>query len=291
MTVGRESWNRVFVQKVLDTHNSAYHLNFLIHGRTEELYPELLGQQLNNWDWVCRDEAFGVEAAVEEKKLTRELAEQTHSELTKVGQRICAEVRDKLRSVFSLSVDLLTPDFKVGHSAQRKRLVERLAGFVIENGKELPGDKTRTTRVEAGDQLSVVLPAGTWLHLYRGDPSKLKPDARELNYLQVNFDCSEGFAATQTLAGDELCEFRSLIAKANKQLGVAKQKGIPETLLVLVEISHSGADADALESTVRILPRAEYGNIDHIYLVGFTPAQRIGGTANPPTTGSAVGPQ
>jgi len=151
----------------------------------------------------------------------------------------------------------------------------------------VPDGQTITTRVEAGDHLSEVLAAGTCIDLHRHDPSKRKPDVREVDYLQVKFDCSEGFAATQTLAGDELCEFRSLVSKANKQLGVAKQKGKPETVLVFVEIRYSGADADALESTLGILPRAEYCNIDHIYLVGFTPAHRIGGTASPPSQESA----
>lgn len=287
MMVGRESWSRGFVQRVIDAHNTSYGTRIGLNGLAEDIYPELRGN--NNWDWVCRDQASGVEAAVEVKAVTRQLVERTHSELKKVGQRICAEVRDKLRGVFSLWVDLPTPDFKVGRSAQRKKLIECVAGFVVENAKEVADGPTIATMVESGDHLSEVLPAGTWLHLYRHDPSKQKPDAREVNYLQVKFDCSEGFAATQTLAGDELGEFRSLITKANKQLGVAKQKGIPETLLVLVEIRYSYADAGALESTVRILPRAEYCYIDHIYLIGFTPAQRIGGTANPLTTGSALG--
>lgn len=283
--VGRESWTRGFVQRVNDAHNASYGTRLCLNGLAEDIYPELRGK--NYWDWVCRDQASGVEAAVEAKRVTRQLVERTHSELKKVGQRICAEVRDKLRGAFSLWVDLPTPDFKVGRSAQRKKLIECLAGFVVERAKEAPEGETIPTRVEAGDQLSEVLPAGTWLHLYRHDPSKQKPDAREVNYLQVRFDCSEGFAATSTLTGGEFGEFRSLIAKANKQLGVAKRKGIPETLLVLVEMRYSGADA--LESTVCILPRADYCNIDHIYLIGFTPAQRIGGTANPPTTGSALG--
>ena len=171
----------------------------------------------------------------------------------------------------------------MGRSTQRKKLIEYLAGFVVENARDVPDGQTITTRVEAGDHLSEVLAAGTCIDLHRHDPSKRKPDVREVDYLQVKFDCSEGFAATQTLAGDELCEFRSLVSKANKQLGVAKQKGKPETVLVFVEIRYSGADADALESTLGILPRAEYCNIDHIYLVGFTPAHRIGGTASPPS--------
>lgn len=285
--VGTDVWNRGFVQKVLDTHNSAYRVNFSIHGRTEEVYPELLGQQLNNWDWVCRDQDSGVEAAVEDKLLTRQFAEQTSSELKDLGRAISTKLQDKLEGLFLVWVGLPGPDLKVG-GPMREKLIDSLSNLILEIAKEAAYGQTVSKSVQSDGPLSKVLPVGTWLDLCREDPSKLKPEYRQINYLDINFNWASS-AATQTLAGDELGEFRNLITKANKQLGVAKQKGIPETLLVLVEIGFSGADADALESTVRILARAEYCNIDHIYLVGFSPAQRIGGTINPPSTGSALG--
>ncbi|MDA1348751.1 MAG: hypothetical protein O3A47_07780 [Chloroflexi bacterium] len=174
----------------------------------------------------------------------------------------------------------------MGGSAQRNRLIEHLAGFVVENAKELPDEGTKTVRLEAGDRLSEVLPAGTWLELYKHDPAKLKLAARQLNYLRVCFGWGT-FGATEILTGDELAEFRKLIKKVSRQLGVARQMGIQETVLVLVEIGFSAADPRAIESTVRSLVREEYDNIDHIYLVGYPAVRRLGGIAGPPQPESA----
>ena len=279
-TPNKEVWTTEFLRRVLKAHNAAYHTKFSVCGSAESIYPELRWH--TNWDWVCRDGVSGHEAAIEVKRLTSQPAEETHSELAKVGQAICAKVQDKILGIFSLFVDLPSPKFEFVGSAQRKKLVERLAGFVVENGKKLPGDKTETIRVEAGDQLSEVLPAGTWLDLYRHGSPRLRLAARQHDYLQVCFSWGM-FGATATLAGEELVEFRKLIKKSNQQLGVAKQMGIQDALLVLIEVGFSVADPNALDSTVRRLAPGEYPNINHIYLVGYTPPRRIGGIASPPS--------
>lgn len=274
----KEAWTVGFVRRVLEAHNAAYHTNFTVCGRAESMYPCLHGE--TNWDWVCKESASGIEAAMEVKELTRQLPKQTYSELQKVAPKVNTEVRGQFQGLLTLSVDLPGPEFKVGGLAQRKNLVEHLARFVLENAKEVPDNKTKAAVVEAGDQLSEVLPPGTWLDLYRHDPAKLKPAARQLNHLAVNFGWGM-FGATQILTGEELGEFRSLINKANQQLGVAKQKGIPETLLVLVEIGFSAASPDAVKDTLDWLAPSTCPNINHIYLVGYPRAQRVGGTANP----------
>jgi len=266
-----------FVRWAVEAHNATYHTDFSVVGQARNIYPRLKNN--SNWDWVCRDSVSGEEAAIEVKKLTAELAEKTHGELTKVAQEICTEVRDRLQGVFSLFVYLPNPDFVVGNKAQRERLVEVIATFVIEVSNDLPAGETKTRKVDADRRLSDVLPAGTWLDLHRHDRVKLKPADRQPNYLHVSFDWGLS-AATRTLADKELDEFRCLIAKANKQLGVAKQKGIPETFLILVEISFSGAAPDAVKNTLDDLAPDTYSNINHIYLVGFPPAQRVGGMVN-----------
>lgn len=134
-------------------------------------------------------------------------------------------------------------------------------------------------RIEAGDHSWDVLPAGTWLVLYRHDPSKLKPHARELNYVEVKFGWS-WFAATQGLSGDEFNAFGELISSANNQLAIAKRMGIRDAFLVLIEIGFSGASPRAVGNTLSRLPLPFYSNIDHIYLVGYPRAQRVGGAAS-----------
>lgn len=274
----------LLVQQAIDTHNSTYGKNFSIQDRADEVYPDLRGRL--NWDWVCKDQASGVEAAVEVKRLTSELAEETHANLGKIGREVIGKAQARLLGVFNLHVDLPGPDFQVGGPARRKKLVDRIAGFVVGNAKEVPHGQAITTRVEVGGQLSEVLPTGTRLDLYRHDPARLKLAARQLNYLHINFGWGM-FGATGTLMGEELAEFRRVIGKANRQLGIAKQMMIRETLLVLIEIGFSAADPSALESTVRSLTREEYDNINHIYLVGYPAARRIGGIASPPSPESA----
>lgn len=270
-----------FVRLAVEAHNATYHTDFSVVGQADDIYPRLKGSrnQCKNWDWVCRDSVSRKEAAIEIKRLTTELAEKTHNELTKVAEGIWTETRDRLRGVFSLFVDLPNPNFVLGNKAQRKRLVEVLAGFVTEVSNDLPDGETKTMRVEADDRLSDVLPADTWLNLFRHDRVKLKPADSQMNYLSVSFDWGWS-AATQTLVDKELDEFKGLIAKANKQLGVAKQRGIPETFLVLVEIGFSGAAPDAVKNTLDDLDPATYSNINHIYLVGYPHAQRAGGIVN-----------
>jgi len=279
----KDMWTRVFVQKVMDTHNSAYRKNVSIHSRAEEIYSDLQGQL--NWDWVCMERTSGLKVAVEVKRLTRRLAEATHSELKTVGRTISAKVQDRLQGFVLLSVYLPAPELKL-RSAVRQVLIQRLAEFVVEKAQKVPDGRTITTRVEDGDDLSAVLPAGTWLDLRKEDQAKLKPDAGQLNCLHVDFSWGWS-AATRTLADKELEEFRGLIAKANKQLGVAKQRGIQETLLVLVEIGFSGAAPDAVKNTLDDFAPDTYSDINHIYLVGFSPAQRVGGMSNPPPDHSA----
>lgn len=276
----QDVWTRVFVQQVIDTHNSAYSKNLSIHGRAQEIYPDLQGQL--NWDWVCRERTSGLEVAVEVKQLTRQLVQETHSELKKIS----AKVQGKVQGFVLLSVYLPRPELKRG-SAVQQELIQRLAEFVVEKAQKVPDGRTITTRVEEAEHnLSAVLPAGTWLDLRKEDPAKLKPDARQLNCLHIDFYWGWS-AATRTLADEELVEFRGLITKANNQLGVANQRGIAETFLVLVEIGFSGAAPDAVKNTLDDLAPDTYSNINHIYLVGSFPARRVGGMSNPPPDDSA----
>ena len=59
---------------------------------------------------------------------------------------------------------------------------------------------------------------------------------------------------------------------------MAKDRGIRETFLVLAELGYSGADPDAIKRTVHSLNPGDYSHIEHIFLVGFDLARRIGGT-------------
>ncbi len=132
--VGRESWNKGFVQRVMDAHNASYgtHLGFI--GFAEDTYPELRGK--NIWDWVCREQTSGVETAVEVKRVTRQLAERTYSELTTVGQAICAEVRDKLRGVFSLWVNFPTPARLQSGTFHAAQEVDRVSCWVCRRERQ-----------------------------------------------------------------------------------------------------------------------------------------------------------
>ena len=50
-----ECMSRCFVRQAIDTHNSAYGMDFSIQDRADEVYPTLRG--CLNWDWVFNDQA------------------------------------------------------------------------------------------------------------------------------------------------------------------------------------------------------------------------------------------
>ena len=271
----REVWTREFVRRVMNTYNASHSTQYTIIGLAEDIYPKLHGNR--NWDWVCRDDVSGHEMAVEVKRLTRSFAEETHSLLENIGQQINANVLDKPNGFFQAWVHLPGPDFKVGRQASQK-LIDMLAEVVLEMADDAPYGHTITRRAGTDDRLSEVLPLGTRIDLYKVDPSMLNPEARKLNCLHVEFLwVSRG--TTQTFAGEELDEFRRLVNNANKQLGIARKMGIPKTLLVLIEIGFSGADTEAVRNTLAHLVPYDYSNIGDIFLVGYIPARRVGGTA------------
>ena len=265
---------KAVVRIALECHNSAYSTAFSLRDRAEDIFPELRGQK--NWDWVCIDDASRIEGAIEVKRLTRELPESVHGFLRKVGQVVSEMVQGRLQGAFLLYVGMLHPSVGMDRRT-RLELVGGLAGVVSEMAINVSVDKTLTIKVRENRQLSEVLPQGSWLDLHRIDPSRLKPEARLTNFLHVEFGWAS-MGATERLTGDERVEFRKLVRKADEQFAVAKERGIEETFLVLAELGYSGAAPDAIKRTVYSLNPSDYSHIKHIYLVGFEPASRIGGT-------------
>ena len=259
----------------LEGHNSAYSTGFLLRGRAEDVYPDLRGQQ--NWDWVCIDDSSGIEGAIEVKRLTKELPEKVHGYFRKVGRDVSSKVGDRLSGSFLLYVDILDPQHVKMDSEARQGLINGLANVVLEMAAKVSDDKPLTSEVRDNGPLSEVLPQGSCLDLHKIDPSGLKPEARRTNFLHINFGWAS-FGATERLSGHEFVDLQKLVRNANDQLGVAKQRGIRETFLVLAELGYSGADPNAVESTLHGLDPSEYCRMNHIYLVGFNPARRIGGT-------------
>ncbi len=66
--MGKEDWQKPYVQRVLDYHNLKYGRGLALEGRCEDIHPELQGQRA--WDWSATDGNTSREAAIEVKRLT-----------------------------------------------------------------------------------------------------------------------------------------------------------------------------------------------------------------------------
>ena len=259
----------------LECHNSTYSTGFSLRGRAEDVFPELRGQE--NWDWVCIDGSSGEEGAVEVKRLTREFPEKVAGYLRKLGQAVSHKLRDGLTASYLVRVGMLGPDVKMSSRA-RRQLIDGLASLLLDMIPQTSQDKHASRLIRADHPLSHLLPSGSWLDLHKIDDAQLKPEARGNHFLHIDFGWAS-HGATGRLPDEELVKFQKLVEKGNQQLGLAKQRGIRQTFFVLAELGYSGAEPEAVESSLSNPSLSDYCHGEHIYLVGFEGARRIGGSS------------
>lgn len=253
--MSKEEWQKQYVQCVLDYHNKKYGRNISIVGWWEDVYARRPG---GHWDLVCHDETNGNEVAVEVKKLTIPQLEERAAILWAIPRQICTELSNELPGTFVLTVQIPEQnlDLRGSNKLMFKKVIKEVISKVAQN---LDATEEQNLTEELKHRLPGIFPQDCNFVL-----KKLGNHGSRLSLLSGR----TWLAPTKKLEGDEFAEFRKLIQKANTQLAEVQKKEISETFLILVEIGHSGADADVLQNTLSCLDPTDYSYIKCIYRVG-----------------------
>lgn len=252
--MSQEERKRANVQRVLDCHNEECGTDFEVVGRSVHLCPELKHPG-KDWNWVCRDSVSGVEGAVEVKNLTDPAMERTsHFILEEVCREVCDIVGCKVAGRFHLTCYMGEEPIEL-RRRERTRFVECLAGIVRRTAPCLDlgtsCDLTGTLR-----QSFPELP-----RKWRFALLKLGAEGTAVSATPVG----GRFAPTQEFWGDDFAEFKKDVKKANKQLGVARKKGILDTFLILADEGWMAPDGEAVAWGVGQIEPRDRCNIKWVY--------------------------
>jgi len=252
-----ESWQKPYIQRVLDYHNKKHGTSIAITGRYEEIYSKL--QDEHSWDWVCHDKSNGDEIAIEVKRLTDPHLQERFSVLYQTCRELSGELSGNLKGTFLLFIDISEEQQFDLKGANKQRIKENLKELILKEAQSLGTGSEKDLTTELRALLPKVLPQDCYfkLHKFDNEGSYLAPD--------VGVAWS---APSEELQGKDLVEFQKLVQSANQQLAEAKAKGISDTFLIIVEIWFSGAEADIIQETLHHLEPRNFCFIKHIYHVG-----------------------
>lgn len=223
-------WEEVHVHPVLASHNKCYGTNIVIVGKAEEIYAQLKGQK--RWDWVCRDRNTDTEFATEITNLTNELMTQVDKEMLRLLKEIRKEISPCLPGSFIIHAGM-SGQTRLPTQNQRKLLKTALIRAVCEMAPRLGRGQW--------ENLTPLINSMTASNACRCPRLFLIKSRNEGTSLEVGL--ISAFWGSP-LEGDDFEEFKKLVRRKNCQLGQAQGR---ETILIMVEESHSRADAGAIE--------------------------------------------
>lgn|GEM_PF-3648192 len=254
---------KALVERVLSHHNNNYRTNIAILGRCEDIYLDLKGK--TNWDWACNDETKHIKVAIEVKRLTIPELEKRKSVLNQIGKKLSSELSGKLSGTFFLHIGI--PEETINpEGANKGKLTSALKELICEAAKRLGMKEEKELTRSLNSKLPYQLPKGCTFTI-----SKY---SNKGSHISIGPHYA-GWAPTGSLEGKELEEFRKLILGANKQLASAKEKGISDTILIIVEQGFSFAEADVIQETLKVLNPLDYKDIKYIYRISGNEVQEI----------------
>jgi len=265
--VADEEWQRRYVQRVLGCHNQNFGTDIALVGRIEDVYPARAGQR--TWDWVCKDEASGSEAAVEVKKLTDEQREEANSVLGQIERDLSSRLDGILPGTFELSVSI-GADRPDPCGARKRQLLEAIEKLIRSAAQPAEIGKEQNLAEQLAGQLRHVLPQDCQITLV-----KLENEGSRLIITGLG---QSWFGAGDDLTESEFENFQRHVQKANEQLAEAARLGISETFLIILEIGFSGAAIDAVRAAFQRVASSSYCHIRHVYFTDSKSSARLGGT-------------
>ena len=253
---------KALVERVLSHHNSNYRTNIVILGRCEDIYPDLKGK--TNWDWVCIDET-DIKVAVEVKRLTIPELEKRKSVLHQIGKELSNELSGKLSGTFILHIGIPEKTINL-EGANKEKLTNTLQELICEATKRLG--------IKGEEELTRCLKNKLPYQLPNECTFSVSKHNNEGSYISVS-PHYVGWGPVGRLEGNEFEEFKRLIQSANRQLASAKEKGISDTILIIVEQGFSFAEADVIQETLKVLNLLDYKDIKYIYRISGNEVQEI----------------
>lgn len=246
-----EEWQRHFVEAVIQHHNSTYVTHITLKGRCESFYPALRGDQ--RWDWVCEDNTSGKEIAVEVKKLmNKKLKERDSIAYREIYIPLQNMLNGKLPGTFRLILHIKEGDLPL-NANQKTKLINDLEREIIEVA---PGLKLKES-YQLAEKFTTELRTGLSVSLtkVKDSNSKLVPS--------LNF----AWWGNNLLRGNELhVNFKKLVQNANRQLGIAREKGINSTFFIVIMDEYGDSSIQELQDVLHDLAPTDYSNIDFCYL-------------------------
>lgn len=267
----KEQEERECMETFLNWYNRRLKTSFS-YQRAEDVFPEITDS--TRWDFICRQNQYSSWYAAEIKRLIRPEAIIQLVQWNKLLMNIKHSLLNRLKGEFLIYG---VPSLKL-ERRKRTELKKVLAEVILQNAQSLQNGES----VELGSQ--ILSQFNEWPHTEHLNMSLSPPIEYEVlpEYcftlekvadtgcsLELAFSQSRVFILNQVVAEALTSLFeKGEMSQANEQLGLAKQKGAKETILLLdYHLPPSWRPNDAKQVLTNSMNPEQLSNIGAIYLV------------------------
>ena len=150
-----------------------------------------------------------------------------------------------------------------GDNREKSEKIKKLEKILLKTVKDSASNIEDKETVDLSDKIRAYLP-----HIVSMDfEASLQRITGGESCLVIEMQMG-GDAPSIALQGNQFTKFRTLVQKANGQLGKAKVRGISETFFIWLDLLyHLPAPPDAIRNTLRQLNSEDHCNIDYVYHV------------------------
>lgn len=258
--MNKEKWQKPHIHSVLDYHNNSYGTAYELAGRCEQFFPKLEG----GWDWVCCDHNTGSKGAIEVKRLTDEQKHEIETVLKRISDKLEKQLSGRIPGLYHLLLTIWDRPLDLdGDNREKSEKIKKLEKILLKTVEDSASSIEAKEIVDLSGKIRAYLP-----HIVSTDfEASLQRITGGQSCLVIEMQTG-GDAPSIALRGNQFTKFKTLVQKANEQLGKAKVRGISGTFFIWLDLLyHLPAPPDAIRNTLRQLNSEDHCNIDYVYHV------------------------